>query len=88
MPVEMASVRTSTRQFVSRRWIHSETSKYEVQSFLGRGTFGKVAKCIRMDNMKRVAIKMIKNKGSSCKQAKDEVGKESQHINICNNLLL
>lgn len=37
----------------------SGTSCYLVQSFLGEGSFGKVAKCKRMDNMKTIAIKMM-----------------------------
>ncbi|XP_030592554.1 homeodomain-interacting protein kinase 3-like [Archocentrus centrarchus] len=39
----------------------SSFSSYEVLSILGEGTFGKVAKCVRMADKKTVAIKVMKN---------------------------
>ncbi|XP_059180221.1 homeodomain-interacting protein kinase 2-like [Centropristis striata] len=51
----------------------SRSSTYQVQSFLGQGTFGKVAKCARIGDKKTVAIKMIKNHGSNIQMAKEEV---------------
>ncbi|XP_030586891.1 homeodomain-interacting protein kinase 2-like [Archocentrus centrarchus] len=39
----------------------SSFSNYEVLTILGEGTFGKVAKCVRMADKKTVAIKVMKN---------------------------
>lgn len=39
----------------------SEPSLYLVESFLGRGTFGTVAKCTRVNDTATVAIKLIKS---------------------------
>ncbi|KAL7379771.1 hypothetical protein ABVT39_005601 [Epinephelus coioides] len=54
-------------------WPCSRSSSYLVLSFLGQGTFGKVAKCTRIHDIKTVAIKMMKNQGSLVKQAEEEV---------------
>ncbi|GLD57904.1 homeodomain-interacting protein kinase 3-like protein, partial [Lates japonicus] len=51
----------------------SRSCVYTVQSFLGQGTFGKVTKCTRMDDMRTVAVKMIKNQGSHAMLANLEV---------------
>ncbi len=67
-------------QLVTGDWLSSGSSNYLVQSFLGQGTFGKVAKCTRMEDMTTVAIKMMKNEGSNITQAKEEV--ELEHINV------
>lgn len=39
----------------------SPSSKYLLLSFIGQGSFGKVAKCLKMEDMKTVAIKMMRN---------------------------
>lgn len=62
-------------QVVIGSMLSSRSSKYLVGSFLGQGTFGKVAKCMRLTDMKTVAIKMMKNEGYLLLQAKAEVGK-------------
>lgn len=53
------------------------TCNYKVQSFLGEGTFGKVAKCVRMVDNRTGAIKVIKKRSSYEKQADAEVRKET-----------
>ena len=56
--------------------ITSRSTKYQVQSFLGQGTFGRVVRCKTLDNKRTVAIKMIKLQGlppRSLKMAKEEV---------------
>ncbi|KAL7382237.1 hypothetical protein ABVT39_019062 [Epinephelus coioides] len=54
-------------------WLSSSSSNYLVLSFLGQGTFGKVAKCTRMHDKRTVAIKMMTNQGSLVRQAEEEV---------------
>lgn len=61
-----------TEQFVPGGFIYDGAQVYQVQSILGEGTFGKVAKCIRMVDKKIVAIKMIKKRGT-CVDAQKEV---------------
>lgn len=61
-----------TEQFVPGGSIYDGAKVYQVQSVLGEGTYGKVAKCIRMVDKKTVAIKMIKKRGS-CVDAQKEV---------------
>lgn len=63
-------------QVVIGSMLSSRSSNYLVESFLGQGAFGKVAKCMRLTDMKTVAIKMMKNEGSLILQAKAEVGRE------------
>lgn len=58
--------------FVPGGSIYDGVHLYQVQSILGEGTFGKVAKCMRMADKKIVAIKMIKKRGS-CADAQKEV---------------
>ncbi|XP_061902518.1 homeodomain-interacting protein kinase 2-like [Entelurus aequoreus] len=53
--------------------LHSPSSCYKVLSVLGEGTFGKVAKCRKLDNNKTVAVKMIRNQGNFAVQAKFEI---------------
>lgn len=67
-------------QLVTGCRLTSRSCVYTVQSFLGQGTFGKVAKCTRMDDMRTVAVKMIKNQGSHAMLAHLEVGKETGHV--------
>lgn len=61
-----------TEQFVPGGSLYDGVHLYQVQSILGEGTFGKVAKCTRMMDKKTVAIKMIKKRGS-CVDAQKEV---------------
>ncbi|XP_035460434.2 homeodomain-interacting protein kinase 1-like [Scophthalmus maximus] len=64
---------TQDDQSVTAGWLTSGYSTYQVQSFLGHGAFSSVAKCTRMDDMKTVAIKMMKRQGSYVEHAKLEV---------------
>uniref|UniRef100_UPI0037E883A1 homeodomain-interacting protein kinase 2-like n=1 Tax=Semicossyphus pulcher TaxID=241346 RepID=UPI0037E883A1 len=41
------------------QWLASRSTRYLVQSVLGQGTFGTVAKCIRMTDKETVAVKMM-----------------------------
>ncbi len=52
--------------------ISSKSTDYFVESLLGEGTFGKVAKCTRMDNHETVAIKLMKGDEFIVSLAKDE----------------
>ncbi|KAL7382071.1 hypothetical protein ABVT39_016444 [Epinephelus coioides] len=54
-------------------WLSSSSSNYLVLSFLGQGTFGKVAKCTRMHDKRTIAIMMMTNQGSLVRQAEEEV---------------
>lgn len=67
-----------TEQFVPGGSIYDGAHVYQVQSILGEGTYGKVAKCVRMVDKKTVAIKMIKKRGS-CMDAQKEV----EPLNTC-----
>lgn len=61
----------------------SEPSLYLVESFLGHGTFGTVAKCTRVNDTATVAIKLIKS--SHRVEAFLEVGNKyyvREHIEI------
>ncbi|XP_029912344.1 homeodomain-interacting protein kinase 2-like [Myripristis murdjan] len=46
---------------------------YKVESFLGEGTFGKVAKCLNTNTNKMVAIKIMKDTRRSVQDAKREL---------------
>lgn len=48
-------------QICPGNFLFSGPSLFQVESFLGRGTFGKVAKCTRVNDTATVAIKLIKN---------------------------
>ncbi|XP_019965040.2 homeodomain-interacting protein kinase 1-like [Paralichthys olivaceus] len=60
-------------QLVPMSLLTSESSKYQVQSLLQNGTFGKVVKCMRLEDKKTVAIKMVKVQGSTANMAYNEV---------------
>lgn len=66
-------------QLVTGDCLKSGSSIYHVQSILGKGSFSMVAKCTRMDDMKIVAIKMMKNEDAYVMQAKAEVGKQKDY---------
>ena len=51
----------------------SMTNSYEVLEFLGRGTFGQVAKCWKRSTKEIVAIKILKNHPSYARQGQIEV---------------
>lgn len=57
--------------------LHSTTSEYLVQSFVGQGTYGLVAKCRNIATNANVAIKIIKNKGKLTNQTAAEVKQNS-----------
>ncbi|XP_065814009.1 homeodomain-interacting protein kinase 1-like [Labrus bergylta] len=52
--------------------LSSPSSDYLVRSYLGEGTFGKVAKCLKMATRETVAVKIIKHKKFS-PEAQNEV---------------
>jgi len=56
--------------------LSSGTSRYLVESVLGQGTFGTVAKCRNIADNKTLAIEMMRDKGSLVEQARAEVGDE------------
>lgn len=60
--------------------LHSTTSEYLVQSFVGQGTYGLVAKCRNIATNANVAIKIIKNKGKLSHQTAAEVKQNSLHF--------
>uniref|UniRef100_A0A672NVN3 Protein kinase domain-containing protein n=1 Tax=Sinocyclocheilus grahami TaxID=75366 RepID=A0A672NVN3_SINGR len=51
----------------------SVANSYEVLEFLGRGTFGQVAKCWKRGTNEIVAIKILKNHPSYARQGQIEV---------------
>ncbi|XP_029353074.1 homeodomain-interacting protein kinase 1-like [Echeneis naucrates] len=60
-------------KLVEGGWLSSKSCRYQVQSILGEGTFGKVAKCTRTDDSKTVAIKMVKKRNDQAEKANAEV---------------
>ncbi|KAM4582823.1 homeodomain-interacting protein kinase 1 isoform 2-T2 [Fundulus diaphanus] len=61
-------------QLVQHEILCSMASSYEVLEFLGRGTFGQVAKCWKRGTNEIVAIKILKNHPSYARQGQIEVG--------------
>ncbi|XP_038153959.1 homeodomain-interacting protein kinase 1-like isoform X3 [Cyprinodon tularosa] len=61
-------------QLVQHEILCSLSSSYEVLEFLGRGTFGQVAKCWKRGTNEIVAIKILKNHPSYARQGQIEVG--------------
>ncbi|KAM7420123.1 hypothetical protein PAMA_014707 [Pampus argenteus] len=39
--------------------LRSNSGEYKVEKFLGEGTFGKVAQCVKLDSKEKVAVKLI-----------------------------
>lgn len=64
-------------QLVQHEILCSITSSYEVLEFLGRGTFGQVAKCWKRGTNEIVAIKILKNHPSYARQGQIEVKAEA-----------
>lgn len=60
-------------QLVQHEILCSMSSSYEVLEFLGRGTFGQVAKCWKRGTNEIVAIKILKNHPSYARQGQIEV---------------
>ncbi|CAH2220222.1 homeodomain-interacting kinase 1 isoform X1 [Pelobates cultripes] len=60
-------------QLVQHEVLCSMTNSYEVLEFLGRGTFGQVAKCWKRSTKEIVAIKILKNHPSYARQGQIEV---------------
>ncbi|XP_053277900.1 homeodomain-interacting protein kinase 2 [Pleuronectes platessa] len=68
-----ATLTAQDNQVVPGSLLTSGPSYYEMQSFLGQGTFGKVVKCKRLDDNKTVAIKMIELRACNVKVVNQEV---------------
>uniref|UniRef100_A0A3Q1CR12 non-specific serine/threonine protein kinase n=1 Tax=Amphiprion ocellaris TaxID=80972 RepID=A0A3Q1CR12_AMPOC len=60
-------------QLVQHEILCSMSNSYEVLEFLGRGTFGQVAKCWKRGTNEIVAIKILKNHPSYARQGQIEV---------------
>lgn len=60
-------------QLVQHEILCSVSHSYEVLEFLGRGTFGQVAKCWKRGTNEIVAIKILKNHPSYARQGQIEV---------------
>ena len=61
-------------QLVQHEVLYSPlNNQYEVLEFLGRGTFGQVAKCWKKGTNEIVAIKILKNHPSYARQGQIEV---------------
>lgn len=64
-------------QLVQHEILCSVSCSYEVLEFLGRGTFGQVAKCWKRGTNEIVAIKILKNHPSYARQGQIEVRKHN-----------
>ncbi|XP_034535443.1 uncharacterized protein LOC117810015 [Notolabrus celidotus] len=69
--------------------LHSNTSTYTVQKFLGEGGFGKVAKCLNVNTQDQVAIKILKKDSTAAEDAEREIAmldlisvRDPDHINV------
>ena len=60
-------------QLVQHEVLYSAYNQYEVLDFLGRGTFGQVAKCWKRGTNEIVAIKILKNQPSYARQGQIEI---------------
>uniref|UniRef100_A0A1A8MIZ5 non-specific serine/threonine protein kinase n=2 Tax=Nothobranchius pienaari TaxID=704102 RepID=A0A1A8MIZ5_9TELE len=69
-----SSIGEGDYQLVQHEILCSMSSSYEVLEFLGRGTFGQVAKCWKRGTNEIVAIKILKNHPSYARQGQIEVG--------------
>ncbi|XP_048097055.1 homeodomain-interacting protein kinase 1-like isoform X2 [Alosa alosa] len=63
---------SGTYQLVQHEILTSRASSYEVLEFLGQGTFGQVAKCLKRDTNEIVAIKILKNHPDYIRQGQIE----------------
>ncbi|XP_008323260.1 homeodomain-interacting protein kinase 1-like isoform X2 [Cynoglossus semilaevis] len=55
---------TQTNRLFTGHLLTSGSSTYQVQKYLGQGSFGTVAKCLRVNDGETVAIKIMKSKHS------------------------
>lgn len=67
-------------QLVQHEILCSVSNSYEVLEFLGRGTFGQVAKCWKRGTNEIMAIKILKNHPSYARQGQIEVCPDSIHV--------
>ncbi|KAF3860924.1 hypothetical protein F7725_001179 [Dissostichus mawsoni] len=65
-------------QLVQHEILCSMANSYEVLEFLGRGTFGQVAKCWKRGTNEIVAIKILKNHPSYARQGQIEVSEHPE----------
>ncbi|TNN27650.1 Homeodomain-interacting protein kinase 1 [Liparis tanakae] len=70
MALTMAEAPSNQNRVFIGDLLSSGTSSYVVESVLGQGTFGMVAKCRNIADNKAVAIKMMPNHGSLVEQAR------------------
>ncbi|XP_074158269.1 homeodomain-interacting protein kinase 1-like [Sminthopsis crassicaudata] len=68
-----SSSREGDYQLVQHEILYSMTNSYQVLEFLGRGTFGQVAKCWKRSTKEIVAIKILKNHPAYARQGQIEV---------------
>lgn len=68
-------------QLVQHEILCSMSNSYEVLEFLGRGTFGQVAKCWKRGTNEIVAIKILKNHPSYARQGQIEVSFVNADLN-------
>ncbi|CAB1330023.1 unnamed protein product [Coregonus sp. 'balchen'] len=66
-------------QLVQHEILCSVSNSYEVLEFLGRGTFGQVAKCWKRGTNEIVAIKILKNHPSYARQGQIECFQHKNH---------
>ncbi len=67
-------------QLVQHEILCSVSNSYEVLEFLGRGTFGQVAKCWKRGTNEIMAIKILKNHPSYARQGQIEVCRDSIYV--------
>jgi serine/threonine protein kinase len=53
--------------------LHGVSSTYVVERFLGEGSFGKVARCLKSATQERVAVKIFRNQPRLIEDARQEV---------------
>lgn len=75
-----SQIKTAEDNLVPGDIIVTKCHNYEVQSFLGEGSFGKVVKCVRSNDNRTVAVKVLKKEGRYHDKAKAEV---SVDIFVC-----
>ena len=73
-PASSSTAAEGDYQLVQHEVLYSPlNNQYEVLEFLGRGTFGQVAKCWKKGTNEIVAIKILKNHPSYARQGQIEV---------------
>lgn len=61
VPSNSTTLTIGANKQVQHEILTSASSAYEVLEFLGEGTFGRVAKCLKRDSREIVAIKILKD---------------------------